>query len=763
MSDHHEPEPAHATLPRLALSFAVLSLTAGLAPSVAQAQQTLPGIVVQGTALEPPPRRPSKPEPAVAAEEAPPAPAQARNRSTTTRRTSTPAADASASLPAAGPATASADVDASATGGESADASGAVRGFDADRSGSAVSVVTGAELKARQIRNGGEALRSLPGVALNRTGGFAGVTEARIRGADGNHTLVLIDGIEANSGTDGRFDFSDLLVEDIERIEVIRGPQSALYGSSAVGGVINVITKGGRGPLTIAGRAETGSFGTKDVAARVSGGTDRAWGAITVHRQETNGFNIAPDAALGEEDGGRLTSFSAKAGIRPFDGVEINLNARNTSKRLERDDQTGFGADSNRGGFIVASDSLSRQDGNVLLLGANLRWDMLGGALTHVFKATRNITERNDLQIAEFGFGVIPTPFNNTSEVDKLSYQATYRFQTPLLFVARHSITGLVEKERETFLPSFDNAERERGRLAFAGEWRGELFGRLDLSAGARRDDNDSFPDATTWRTSASLRLPEIGLRPHASAGTAVKLPSQFEQFGTAASFVANPALRAEESFGWDAGVEFTLVKGRAVLDVTYFEADLKHKIDSQFASIFDLAPAFACNPGDLFCSRSINLAGISERRGVEVSGRVLLMPGLELGLAYTWLEAADNMGQQELRRPPHTGRADINYSVDGGRGNISAAAVYNGQMKDNAFTWPFFTPVVAKSLDDYWLVTLGASYKLQPGVEIYGRIENALDQKFEEVFGFNTAGIAAYAGVRLTFEDRSNLLASAR
>ena len=404
--------------------------------------------------------------------------------------------------------------------------------------------MTGAELRARQIRNGSEALRSLPGVAVNRTSGIAGLAEVRIRGADGNHTQVLIDGIEANSGTDGRFDFSDLLVEDIERIEVIRGPQSALYGSDAIGGVVNVVTKGGRGPLTITGRAEAGSFGTRDIAARVSGGTDRAWGAITMHQQTINGFNVAPDAVLGEEDGSRLTSLSAKAGFRPFAGVEINVNIRNISKVVERDDQTALGAGSNRSGFIVATDTLSRQDGRVLLMGADLRWDMLGGALTHIVKASRNITERNDLQLADYGFGITPSPFNNTSQVDRLGYQATYRFATPMLLGSKHAITGLVQREHETFVPGFDNAERERGRLAFAGEWRGEFLDRLDLSAGARRDDNDSLTDYTTWRTTASLRLPEIGLRPHASAGTAIRLPSQFEQFGVAANFVANQASR---------------------------------------------------------------------------------------------------------------------------------------------------------------------------------------------------------------------------
>src|SRR5690606_18691353 len=161
--------------------------------------------------------------------------------------------------------------------------------------GTAVTVVTGEDLQRQQIRHAADALRSLPGVSVNRAAGSpAGLTQVRIRGAEANHTLVLIDGIEANAGSSGEFDFSDLMIEDIERIEVIRGPQSALYGSNAIGGVINVITKRGGGPLAITARAEGGSFGTKGGAARVSGGNERIWGSATVQHQRSDGFNIAP-------------------------------------------------------------------------------------------------------------------------------------------------------------------------------------------------------------------------------------------------------------------------------------------------------------------------------------------------------------------------------------------------------------------------------------------------------------------------------------
>lgn len=694
----------------------------------AQAPQVLPGIVVQGATLEPPPARSPRPAPADDATD------------------QAPSASDSGAAGAAG----------SGQGGDAA------TGLDGSRIGTSVSVVTRADLQAQQVRNGAEALRSLPGVSISRTGNFAGLTQVRIRGSEADHTLVLVDGIAANSGSDGQYDFSDLQTEDIERIEVIRGPQSALFGSNAIGGVINIITRGGQGPLTVTGRAEYGSFNTRDVAARVSGGNERAWGAVTVHRQSTSGFNIAPRGSLDENDGSRLTTISAKAGFKPAENIAIGFNFRRTDKQLARDDQTGLDS---RGGFVIASDSSSRSQTMVELLGADLRWDMLGGALTHIFRANRNVTERNDFTSAYFP-NFFPPPaaslaesnFNNRSEAYTYAYQATYRFATPMLLAARHSVTGLVEQETDSFTPgpdAGDRIKRTRSRVGTAAEWRGELFDRLNLSAGLRHDDNDSSPNSTTWRTTASLRLPEIGLRPHGSVGTAVKLPTQFEQFGAAANFVPNPKLKPEESFGWDAGVEFMVLAGKATLDVTYFQSDLQNKINTAFISMFDPARIMDCRPGDVFCSTSINLTGTSHRRGVETALRAELSPGLMLGLGYTWLDAVDNAGVREIRRPPHSGRADVSYTFDQKRANVTLAVAYNGRMSDTVFGAPFFFPTSTLDLDQYWLVTLAGSYKLQPGVELFGRIENLLNQKYEEIYGFNTQPIVAFAGVRFTFEDR--------
>jgi vitamin B12 transporter len=606
-------------------------------------------------------------------------------------------------------------------------------GVPAATVGNAVTVITRQDLERQQVRHLADALRSVPGVAVGRSGAVGNFTQVRIRGAEGNHTLVLIDGVEANNLSDGEFDFSNLSAEDIERIEVIRGPLSGLYGSNAVGGVVNIITRRGRGPITASLRSEVGSFGTRDVAARLAGGNERGHLALSYQWRGTNGFNIAP---IGDEDdGAQLRTLNLRGGVRIIDGVTLDFSVRHSDKRTDRD---GFGNVFDPklvGTLATAFDDHSASRDRILLAGANLRWDMLQGRLTHEFRVNHNGTVTTD---ADASFG---SSSENASNTTKLAYVSTYRIDAPAIW-GKHSVSGLVEKEDERFTPEgtfADGQLRERGRVAFAGEWQGALADRLFLTAGIRHDDNDNFRDFTTWRSAVSLVLREWNLRPHASIGTAVKLPTMFEQFGSDQFFKPNPALSPETSFGWDTGVEVTFLNGKGTLDVTYFRANLEDKIKG-FVSI----------GGGKFTAE--NLPGESTREGVEVAARYKLTDGLTLGAAYTYLDARDPKGVREVRRPPHSARADLGYSFAGGRGSANLAVIYNGEMHDTAFVLPFFSPQPRVVLDEYWLVNAAMSYKLQPGVELFGRVENLFDARYEEVFGFQAAPIMAFAGIKLTF-----------
>ena len=705
----------------------LLAAAASFAPAAAQAPQELPGIVVQGATLDVP--RPAKRRIEPEAEPAPVRPA---------RRQSAPVA---ATDPQTAPAASQNDVATSAGPGAGSEA-----GIPVENVGASVSVITAADLKNGQVRNAADALRSLPGVSVGRTGGFAGLTQLRIRGAEANHTLVLIDGIEANSGADGEFDFSDLSADDIERIEVLRGAQSGIYGSNAIGGVVNIITKGGRGPLTVQGSVEGGSFKTRDVTARVSGGNDKGYVSLGVHRRESDGFNIAPNRdpanpAFRDDDFSQLTSFALKAGGQITRDASIDVVLRNISKAGGRD---GFGGPI--GSLGTAIDDPSRFSSNIWLAGATVRWDMFDGALSHVLRANHNSTRRIADDRSAFFLS------DNTSETNKFGYLATYRFATPMMFAAKHSVSGLIEKEFEMFQPRSDfttGEDFQRSRIGKVAEYRGEFYDRLFVTGSVRHDGNDSFQDFTTWRSTAALKLPEINMRPHASVGTGVKYPTFYEQYGFIPGFfVPNPDLKPETSFGWDAGVEFTVIRDRATIDVTYFTTNLENKIVSLG-----------------FPTTLTNATGEATRQGIEVAGKWKVLSNLSLGLSYTYLDAREANGAQEVRRAPHGGRLDVNYGFNAGRGNFNLAAAYNGRADDTAFRigvdpnfgFTTFTPERVK-LDDYLLITAAASYKVQPGVEVFGRVENLANQKYQEVFGYNTPGATIYAGVRLTFEDKNSL-----
>jgi vitamin B12 transporter len=740
---------------KTALAVALLTATSLTHPSIGRAQQSLPGLVVQGATLEPPPKPVAAPQAVVAepkpvpqpapkaapkaAQAAPaPAPAAPKAAAATAPAAKAKPAPQQATAPSV-PATSAAAAAAGEAGGSPGAGDGptpSTGGIAADKVGTSVSVVTAQDIKNQQIRNGAEALRSLPGVSVSRSGTSAGLTQVRIRGAEGNHTLVLIDGIVANSATDGEFDFSDLSADDIERIEVIRGAQSGLYGSGAIGGVINIITKGGKGPLTVTAKVEGGSMRTRDVAVGISGGNDKGYVAFSGHVRESAGFNVATKSdpynpGFGDKEDSRLASFSFKAGGKVGHAGHVDVVLKNINKSGGRDSDGPFGFP----GIAVATENPAHFSSNALLAGVNLRFDMMNGALTHVLRASRNDTTRiDDEYFSDTTYGpAYWGHFENRSITDNIGYLATYRFATPMMFAAKHSVSGLLERQTELFQPRSDatSGDFTRSRFSQVVELRSEFADRLFLTNSVRHDDNDKFKDFTTWRSSASLKLPELGLRPHASAGTGVKLPSQFEQFGAYPTyFTANPNLKPEESIGWDAGIEFTTLAGRALIDVTYFRSTLTNKIEG--------------------LSSPVNVAGQSLRQGVELAVNFKASSQLTLGASYTYLDAHNALGEQEARRSPNSGRVDANYRFDEGRGNFNLAVAYNGQMRDKPLDTFAYTPVTV-TLKDYTLVTAGASYKLQPGIEVFGRVENLLNQKYQEVYGYNTPGATAFAGMRFT------------
>ena len=585
--------------------------------------------------------------------------------------------------------------------------------------GSAVSVLDRADLEARQVPILSAILRDLPGLEVSRTGPVGSQTQIRIRGAEGNQTLVLIDGIEATDPVSNfEFDFADLLTTGIERVEVIRGPESALYGSEAIGGVISIITREPAIGRAFEGLAEGGSFGTVRLGATASAGGERGGATLSAGYYDSDGVSASPAGT--ERDGYRNLTLSGKLVARPRDGLTLGAVARYVDARSDFDAQdfaTGKVVDADRRRAFDAFYGRVHAD---LALFDDIWTQTLSLALTD----TANDTFADSAFVSRFA-----------GQRWKLIYQSTVSTGLGALTAAvEHEELDFRSKAADPADPS--NQKQSDDQTSFIGEWRGDLGGRAFVTVGVRRDLNGTFADATTWRATASYRLSER-VRLHGSYGTGVSDPTFFDRFGFFPDFfVGNPDLRPEKARGWDAGVGYRAPDDRLRLDVTYFASELRDEI----TPTFDFAT---------FLSSVENQAGVSDRQGVELSGEAQIGPHLDLRASYTFLDATEPDGSREVRRARNIASLSAVYRLPDERGELSLALDYNGRQDDLDFST---FPATRVALDDFLLATLALRYRLRDGIDLVARLENALDADYQNVLGFNTPGIGAFAGLSVRF-----------
>ncbi|WP_051631071.1 TonB-dependent receptor [Afifella pfennigii] len=265
------------------------------------------------------------------------------------------------------------------------------------------------------------------------------------------------------------------------------------------------------------------------------------------------------------------------------------------------------------------------------------------------------------------------------------------------------------------------------------GQYQLSLFEDLSLTAGLRHDSNDIFDDATTYRLTGAYNFRPTGTKLHASYGTGVKNPTLFELYGFTNTYRGNPSLQPEEAKGFDIGVTQALWGEIASLDVTYFNQEISNLITGSGQT-------------------SINLPGESEIDGVEVALTVRPMEGLTVTGSYTHTDARDSTGAELIRRPQNLASLVVNYALLGGRANVNLSVEYNGERKDWVWTDPFYMNRQTISLDAYTLVDVAASYDLNENAQLFGRVQNLLDEEYYDVWGYRAEGIGAYAGLRLTF-----------
>lgn len=598
--------------------------------------------------------------------------------------------------------------------------------------GSTVTVITGDELQKKQSRLALDALRDVPGLAVSRNGPVGAQTQVRIRGAEGNHTLVIIDGVKINNpAAANNADIGDILASDIERIEVLRGPQATLYGSNTIGGVINIITKRGKGPATVSGALEGGSFGTVDGRASLGGGNDKANAYVGVSGLHTGGVNASRFGD--EEDGYDNVTLNTRAGVNLTDAIEITGSLRYVDTTLEFDDFAGVESGTN---FIIPSDADLEQDTSSLSGRVQGKLTLLDGAWDHIVGFS-GLRTTNDT----FTDGAKTSFFDADKTI--FDYQSNLFFDTPSVADAAHGLTFLVERESESAKSSAAGSPTIDS-TGVAGEYRLTLWDRVFVTGGLRHDFNDRFEDSTSPRVTAAYLHRDTATRLHGSWGEGVQNPTVSELFGFFGTFIGNPDLRPENSVGWDAGIEQSLFGDRVTADVTYFNNRIQDFISSEFV------PA-------LGVSRPINLDGTTKVQGVEVSLSAELADNLILSAAYTYTDSKDPDGAELTRRPQHGASANLNYGFiadeDGrNRANVNLDVSYVGDRDDLVFLSPTFESA-RTTLDAYTLVDLAGSYEVVPGLAVIARVENLLDEDYEDVFGFRTPGIGVYGGVRGTLQ----------
>lgn len=595
--------------------------------------------------------------------------------------------------------------------------------------GRAFTVITGEQLEARGTRYVSDALRLVPGVAVSRTGSVGSLTAVRIRGGETSEVLVLIDGVELNPAATGEFDFGSLQVADIERIEILRGPQSALYGSNAASGVISIITnRGERNSFTAGAATEVGTDGTAMVSGYTRGGGARWDGSISASYRQTEGFNVATgtDDRDGERDGDENLTFNFKGNADLTDTLSAGTTLRIVDRESESDNQLfPFPADATSG-LVADSDSVNdARDISFSVFGRHLSFD---DALENELKFEYSDNKADSRQNGASSFLSESTRASGTAQ-SSLFFNA---------FEADNVVTAAVEVEEEVNEAS--TGDQTRTLVGLIGEYRTTLFDRLSVQGGVRYDFNDEFEDAFTFSLGSSYQLLETNTRIHASVGRGVVNPTFIEQFGFfPSSFVGNPDLEPEQTFQWDVGVEQRFLNDRLIADVTYFRGETTDEIVSAFDATVGLPTVE-------------NASGESPRQGVEFQLSAIPMERIFLTASYTYtLSEEGDDGLQEVRRPRHQASFDANYTFLGGQADLNLGISYTGDQRDLDFS-NGFSSVPRITLDQYVLVSLQGRYRITEQAEIFARVENLTDSDYQEVLNYETQGITGFAGVRATF-----------
>ena len=590
----------------------------------------------------------------------------------------------------------------------------------ASRSANAVTVIDRAQLRNRATVSLSNILRDVPGFSVSQVGVLGSQTQIRVRGAEANHLLVTIDGVEANDPSQGdEFSWGTLTASDIERIEIIRGPQSSLRGSDAVAGVVNIITRTAE-KSSVGLFLESGSWATHHSGFNIGhkqGDFDIRFGLSHI---ESAGDNIARTGD--ENDGYRNTTYNIRSGLKLSDQMDISFAAR------ESDGMNQFDADNDFDGLIEDQDRVSEFENSTMRFQGD--YSSKDGTWQH--KVLISQSKSDNTAFADKAKGNV-----TASTKDQIQYIGSFTWDQ-----GAQNVAALVEREEEDWMQRGEitwgvydpNQDRERDTDSVAVEYRTDINDHLTLAASARHDDNSEFDSAKTYRAEAIYQLTEA-IRLRSAVGTAVKNPTFTERFGFYTNFIGNPNLIPEESTSWELGADQLIMGGALTLSLTIFEAELENEIDG-----------FVYDPAT-FAYTSNNINGTSERKGAELSAVGNISESMSLAAAYTYTDSTGDDAVREVRRPRHIASLNLGWQAAHNL-HLNTNIQFTGEQTDVYFP-PFPEPSQVVALSNHTLVNINLNYSATEKFEMYLKLENALNENYEEVFGYQTLGFGATLGLR--------------